>query len=253
MANRRMFSLKVIDTDLFLDMPISTQLLYFHLALRADDDGFVSSPRKIAKMVNCSDDDMKILIAKQFLIRFDTGVCVIRHWRIHNYIQKDRYTPTMYKFEKNMLSNVNNTYEINGSEDLDTECIQNVSEVDTQVRLGKVRLELGKSKRENIEEENSSLSYQSIELCKYWQELKPNESITKDITTLKTFIEQYGFDWTKDAMQITAQKKNRFIPSYIVTILKNWSAEGKEESNGQNTDTNSTKENNDSPYDFSKI
>jgi predicted phage replisome organizer len=108
------------------------------------------------------------------------------------------------------------------------------------------------NKRES-KEENSSLSNQGIELCKYWQELKPNESITKDLTTLKTFIQEYGLDWTKDAMQITAQKKNRFIPSYIAKILKNWATEGKEEIHGQNTDTSPKKNNAGCKYDFNKL
>lgn len=93
-----------------------------------------------------------------------------------------------------------------------------------------------------------SLSQDAIELCKYWEELKPNESITKDIATLKIFIQKYGFDWTKEAMQITAKNKNRFIGSYVETILKNWSKDGKEEENHGcvESDTKS------SPYDFSR-
>lgn len=100
MANRRMFSLSVIDTDTFLEMPPSTQALYFHLAMRADDDGFISSPRKITKMINCGDDDLKILFSKGFIIPFDSGVCVIRDWLINNQIRKDRYFPTIHKDEK---------------------------------------------------------------------------------------------------------------------------------------------------------
>lgn len=134
MAQRRMFSMHVVDTDLFLDMPSTAQALYFHLSMRADDDGFVSSPRKIMKVCNASDDDYKLLMAKRFVIPFDSGICVIRHWRIHNYIQKDRYNPTMYHEEKAKLEIENGHYE-----ELDTECIHDVSKTDTQVRLGKVR------------------------------------------------------------------------------------------------------------------
>ena len=148
MAERRMFSLKIIDTDLFLDMPSSTQLLYFHLSMRADDDGFISSPKKIMKIANCSDDDIKILIAKKFIIPFESGICVIKHWRIHNYIQKDRYNETFYKDDKCKLINENGAYEI-----LDTECIQDVSRTDTQVRLGKERLD-----KDNIKDIRSNKS-----------------------------------------------------------------------------------------------
>jgi len=139
LAQRRMFSLKIIDTDMFLDMSPTARLLYYDLCMRADDDGFVSSPKKIMKIVGAGDDDLKILIAKKFVIPFESGICVIKHWRIHNYIQKDRYSKTIYEEEANMLKVDNNSVYV-----LDTKCIQNVYEMDTQVRLGKDRLELGK-------------------------------------------------------------------------------------------------------------
>lgn len=134
MANRRMFSLDVINTDLFLDMPISAQCLYFHLGMRADDDGFVSAPKQIARMVLCSQDDMRILVSKGFIIPFESGVIVIRHWKRHNYIQSDRYKKTAYLAEKEQLLLANGVYR------LDTGQLQDVYEADTQVRLGKVRL-----------------------------------------------------------------------------------------------------------------
>jgi hypothetical protein len=135
MAQRRMFSLKVIDTDLFLDMPITARLLYYDLSMRADDDGFVASPKKIQKMIGCSDDDLKILFAKQFAIPFESGVCVIKHWKIHNIIRSDRYTETEYKLEKSMLTEVDNKYERNGMQNV----IPNGNQMEPQVRLGKVR------------------------------------------------------------------------------------------------------------------
>jgi hypothetical protein len=119
-----MFSKDVIDTDMFLEMPISTQLLYFHLALRADDDGFVSSPKRILRLIGCSEDDLKILLSKEYLIPFDTGVCVIRHWRVHNYIRSDRYKGTMYSEEKEQLTkNRNNEYEL---KDPDAETVEKI-------------------------------------------------------------------------------------------------------------------------------
>ena len=136
MAERRMFAKTIIDSDAFLDMPLSTQALYFHLSMRADDDGFINNPRKIQRMVGGSDDDMKVLIAKRFIIPFDSGIVVIKHWKIHNYIQKDRYKPTVYAKEKAML-----TSKDNGAY---TECIQDVSNVETQVSIGKDSIELGK-------------------------------------------------------------------------------------------------------------
>lgn len=139
MAERRMFSKPIIDSDLFLDMPQSAQCLYFHLSMRADDEGFVNAPKKIQRMIGASEDDCRLLVAKKFLIPFDTGVVVIRHWRIHNYIQKDRFKPTMYQPERSSLSlDDTGAYQL-----VDTDCIQGVSEPDTQVRLGKGSL--GKS------------------------------------------------------------------------------------------------------------
>ncbi len=140
MAERRMIAKTIIDSDAFLDMPQSTQLLYFHLAMRGDDDGFVNKPKTIMRITGASDDDIKLLIAKKFIIPFESGVVVIKHWKIHNYIQKDRYKETKYKDEKAMLELDNNkAYRL-----MDTKCIQDVSNLETQVRLGKVRLELGK-------------------------------------------------------------------------------------------------------------
>lgn len=145
MAERRMFAKTIIDSDAFLDMPLSAQSLYFHLAMRADDDGFINNPKKIQRMIGASEDDCKLLIAKKFVLVFNTGVIVIRHWKLHNYIQKDRYKPTMYQSEKNMLET-----EPNGSY---TQCIHDVYNMDTQDRLGKVRsgevrLELGEGSKE---------------------------------------------------------------------------------------------------------
>lgn len=129
MAERRMFAKTIIDSDAFVDMPLSTQALYFHLSMRADDDGFINNPKKIQRMIGASDDDLKLLIMKRYILPFDSGVVVIKHWKIHNYIQKDRYKPTVYIEEKAMLE-----VKENGSY---TECIQGVSKMDTQVRLGK--------------------------------------------------------------------------------------------------------------------
>lgn len=132
MAERRMFAKTIIDSDAFLDMPMSTQALYFHLSMRADDDGFLNNPKKVQRMVGATDDDLKLLIAKNFIITFESGVIVIKHWKIHNYIQKDRYKPTVYQEEKDLLS-----LKDNGSYTL---CVQDGYNMETQVRLGKVSI-----------------------------------------------------------------------------------------------------------------
>lgn len=104
MAQRRMFSLSVTDTDVFLDMPVSTQALYFHLGMHGDDDGFVGSPKKIMRAAGCGNDDMKLLAAKGFIIPFDSGVVVLRDWRLNNTLKNDRYHETLYQSEKALVS-----------------------------------------------------------------------------------------------------------------------------------------------------
>ena len=133
MAERRMFAKTIIDSDAFLDMPLSAQALYFHLGMRADDDGFINNPKKIQRMVGSTDDDLKLLIAKKFIIPFESGVVVLKHWKIHNYIQNDRYKQTAYLEEKAMLTvKENKSYTL-----LDNGCIQDGYMLETQVRLGK--------------------------------------------------------------------------------------------------------------------
>ena len=126
MAQRRMFSAQIVNSDEFLEMPISSQGLYFHLGINADDDGFVT-PRKVLRMIGAGEDDLKLLIVKGFVIPFETGVIVITHWRQNNYIQKDRYTPSIYAQEASRLSVQKNVYI------LDTGRTQTVSNSETQV------------------------------------------------------------------------------------------------------------------------
>lgn len=104
MAERRMFSKTIVDSDAFLDMPLSTQALYFHLSMRADDDGFLNNTKRIQRLIGATDDDLKLLIMKRFVIPFEDGIVVIKHWRMNNYLRKDRYTQTIYQEELAMLS-----------------------------------------------------------------------------------------------------------------------------------------------------
>lgn len=133
MAERRMFAKTIIDSDAFLDMPTSAQNLYFHLGMRADDEGFINSPKKIMRMVGASDDDLKLLIVKNFIIPFESGVVVIKHWKIHNYIRSDRFKPTVYSEEKALLTEKDNkSYTVGIPNDN-----QAAYQMDTQDRLGK--------------------------------------------------------------------------------------------------------------------
>ena len=139
MAERRMFAKTIIDSDAFLDMPISARLLYYDLSMRADDDGFVNSPKKIMRMVGATQDDISILAMRKFIIPFESGVVVIKHWKIHNYIRKDTYNETKYKKEKATLAfDENNAYTQNTF--IAPDCQLPVDGPSTQVRLGKDRL-----------------------------------------------------------------------------------------------------------------
>ena len=111
MAERRMFSQKIVDSDAFLDMPLSAQALYFHLNMRADDDGFVNNPKRIQRTIGASDDDLKLLVMKRFILVFDNGVIVIKHWLMNNTLRKDRYNPTQYQEQFALLDvKDNNSY-----------------------------------------------------------------------------------------------------------------------------------------------
>ena len=137
MAERRMFAKTIIDSDAFLDMPMSARLLYYDLSMRADDDGFVNSPKKIMKTIGATDDDLRILAIRKFIIPFDNGIVVIKHWYIHNYIRKDTYNETPYKEQKELLEfDENKSYRL---KDLPSRP-RAVDEPSTQVSIGKVSI-----------------------------------------------------------------------------------------------------------------
>jgi hypothetical protein len=209
MAQRRMFSLKIVDSDAFMDMPQSSQLLYFHLSMRADDDGFVGNHKKIMRMVGSSDDDIKVLFAKRFLLSFESGILVIKHWKIHNYIQNDRYTETQYLDEKkSLITKENGSY---------TECIQNVSTPYTQVRLGKVRL----GKDNTYSEETSHEIPLLIEAFKVVNlSYKKWFADTTQRKACKNLIESYGLDKLFQIIKLLPQSnKQQFFP-VITTPLQ---------------------------------
>lgn len=139
MAERRMFAKTIIDSDAFLEMPLSSQALYFHLSMRADDDGFINNPKKIQRMINASEDDLKSLIAKGYIIPFETGIIVIKHWKIHNYIRSDRYKPSIFKEKELVKVDSQSIYQPIDSTDTNGIPTDNqmVYQMDTQDRLGK--------------------------------------------------------------------------------------------------------------------
>jgi hypothetical protein len=153
MAKRRMFNKEIVESDKFIDMPLSSQALFFHLGMSADDDGFVSSPKRIQRSIGCSEDDIKILIAKNFIIAFESGVVVVNDWIMHNQIRKDRYTPTIHKSEKHKMQLIENK-----------ECQPNGNQMATigipsivEVSIDKVSIE------ENIKDKNKRFTPPTLE------------------------------------------------------------------------------------------
>lgn len=157
MAQRRMFSRKITETDRFLEMPLSSQALYFHLNMGADDEGFIDKAKTIQRTIGASDDDMKLLIAKGFIIPFDSGVVVIRHWRIHNYIRSDRFQSTLHQDEKTQLE-----YDHSKAAMLKPlkNVIPNGYHLDTQDRVSKVSLD--KVSLTTYTEEDEVIPYKEI-------------------------------------------------------------------------------------------
>ena len=156
MATKRMFSVYVTDTDKFMDMPTSTQALYFHLGMHGDDDGFVSSPRKIARSAGCNDDDLRLLAAKGYIIPFNSGVVVITDWKINNTIKNDRFRETVHKAEKNRLS-CDDTGRYSIGSGMDPDCLQPGSNVEPQYSLGKYSIDEG-SKDKGSKEDKPPLA-----------------------------------------------------------------------------------------------
>lgn len=224
-----MFSKQITDMDTFLDMPATAQNLYFHLNMHADDDGFLGNVKTIRRMVGASEDDQKLLIAKQFLIMFPDGVVVIRDWHIHNYIQKDRYHQTIFTEDKKLLQlDSSKRYQIlsnlSGNK-MDTEWIQNVYKMDTQDR-GRLEEELGKDRLEEEDEEHHQFS-------------SPSESINHFIATHQISFSKYQLQQInefkqqlnderlvvhamKEAMSKNNDPKVELPFSYLVKILSRY-------------------------------
>lgn len=239
MAERRMMSKKIIDTDNFLDMPQSTQCLYFHLLLRADDDGFIQSPKSIMRITGCKDDDLKLLNAKGFVIGFETGVIVIRHWRIHNYVQSDRYSKSELP-EAKCVELKNKVYEVVGqpinpdNTYMDTKCIQNGYNLDTQIRIDKIREEenrietlchvshddVDKSHFEIIEYLNLKTGSKFKPTTKpYVQAIRSRLKEGYTVDDFKTVIDKKCREWKGTKLEKYLTPKTLFAPSHFDTYL----------------------------------
>lgn len=137
-AHRRMFTEKIVESDAFTDMPLSAQALYFHFNMEADDDGFVNNPKRICRSLGASEDDLKLLIVKRFLLSFESGIVAIKHWRMHNLLRKDRYTETQYQEEKSMLLLKENGAYTECGNQMATNWQPNGNQLATQYSKGKV-------------------------------------------------------------------------------------------------------------------
>ncbi|MDV4613844.1 replisome organizer [Enterococcus faecium] len=232
MAERRMFAKTIIDSDAFLDMPLSTQALYFHLSMRADDDGFINNPKKTQRMVGCGDDDLKLLMAKRFILVFESGVIVIKHWKIHNYIRNDRYKPTLYQDEKALLADKDNkayTFAEELSKHDEKLGIpddnQAVYQMDTQVRLGKDRL--GKDSKE-IKDVTPSKKSKAKPIRHKYGEYKNVLLSDEQMEKLKT---EFPNDYQERIERLSeyCESSGKTYKNYLATI-RSWSRKEKNES-----------------------
>lgn len=233
-----MMSKSIIKSDTFLDMPATTQNLYFHMLLDADDDGFINAPKSIMRMIGAKDDDMKVLSAKQFVIPFESGVVVIKDWKIHNYIQNDRYKPSTLP-ERDLLNiQKDKTYTLkNDVSSMDTKCIQPVSI--GKDRLGKVRLgedrigkdsidilchvthdDMDKSHFEIIEYLNLKTGSKFKPTTKpYVQAIRSRLKEGYTVDDFKTVIDKKCREWKGTKLEKYLTPKTLFAPSHFDTYL----------------------------------
>ena len=238
MAERRMMSKSIIKSDTFLDMPATTQNLYFHMLLDADDDGFINAPKSIMRMIGAKDDDMKVLAAKQFVIPFESGVVVIKDWKIHNYIQNDRYKPSTLP-ERDLLNiQKDKTYTLKSDVSrMDTECIQTVSIGKDRIgkdRIGKDRIgkdsidilchvshdDVDKSHYEIIEYLNLKTGSKFKPTTKpYVQAIRSRLKEGYTVDDFKTVIDKKCREWKGTKLEKYLTPKTLFAPSHFDTYL----------------------------------
>jgi uncharacterized phage protein (TIGR02220 family) len=238
MAERRMMSKSIIKSDTFLDMPATTQNLYFHMLLDADDDGFINAPKSIMRMIGAKEDDMKVLTAKQFVIPFESGVVVIKDWKIHNYIQNDRYKPSALPERDliNIQKDKSYTLKVDVS-DMDTKCIQDVSIGKDRIgkdRIGKDRIgkdsidilchashdDIDKSHFEIIEYLNMKTGSKFKPTTKpYIQAIRSRLKEGYTVNDFKTVIDKKCHEWKGTKLEKYLTPKTLFAPSHFDTYL----------------------------------
>jgi hypothetical protein len=214
MADKRMFNSQIVDSDAFLSMPLSSQALYFHLGMSADDDGFLNNPIQIARAINASQDDMNLLLLKKFILRFDSGVIVIKHWKINNYIRSDRYKPTLYQDEfKQLQIKQDGGYRLlNDSEiektPINPQVLPNRYQSDTEISISIDKISIDKS---SISNNNDDLNFM--------EEL--NKDVKKNTTfeELERLIKYNFFQPKRDLTEVEARELFNWINSYPKAYL----------------------------------
>lgn len=237
MAQRRMFSLKVTGTDRFLDLGLTAQALYFHLGMNADDDGFIGNPKSLRRMIGASEEDFNLLVEKGYLLVFDDGVVAITDWAVSNYVKKDRYTPTIYSADRQLITvDENKRYQLastvakapaqtdetalptadQDSAQMEPQCPPFAAKSVPQVREGKVRVRKGEDSGGN----KTTSSAQTI--SKFYQSL-PDESLKSE---LMQFINELGTDVVAYAVKSMYESAERPTYKYLRAILNRFKHQG---------------------------
>lgn len=199
--------MSIVDSDAFLDMPLTTQLLYFHLNMRADDDGFIGNPKRIQKLIGSSEDDLKLLLMKRFILAFEHGVIVIKHWKMHNTIRFDRYTPTKYQEELSMLLvKDNKSYTLNDGNQMATIRQPNVATV-----LG-LDLDSDKGIDKELKKKNIYGEFKNVKLTDEEYKKLEEKGLIKEIQNLDSYIESKGVKYKNHYATILVwDRKNKGV------------------------------------------
>lgn len=221
MANKRMFSIDVTETDTFLEMPLTAQALYFHLAMRGDDDGFVSNPRSIMRVTGCNENDLKTLAESGYIITFRSGVIVISDWKVNNYLRGDRYKPTTFQNELSMLTETaNKRYVLESGNQVPTVGIPTDNQVTTQYRIEENRAVVDRVATAAAESRADS---DLAEIVQHFQEvigMFPRSALDK----LQRWREVYPAEIIRAAIDEAAENNVRKW-RYVDGVLKGWQAD----------------------------
>ena len=221
MANKRMFSIDVTETDTFLEMPLTAQALYFHLAMRGDDDGFVSNPRSIMRVTGCNENDLKALVESGYIITFRSGVIVISDWKVNNYLRGDRYKPTTFQNELSMLTETaNKRYVLGSDSQRSTVGIPNGNQLSTQYSIGENRAVVDAATTATAPRTDSDLA----EIVQHFQEVIgdfPRSALDK----LQRYRDSIPAEVICLAFDEAAESGHRSW-KYANGILKSWQADG---------------------------